>query len=157
MWQLGWNSVSFPPQFPGQVFSTTSIWCIPVGHHFDKPTEMMLTWTNLERRYEVLVPATRWGPQSIAWNVALFQWLKMVDITIVNGGYFMVYKPTYIWGAPSCSYVCSLTSIHPIYEVMPVMLVGVPWILIRYIPLINPNVHQVKCESTCYHTSARNL
>jgi hypothetical protein len=22
----------------------------------------------------------------------------MVDITIVNGGYFMVYKPTYNWG-----------------------------------------------------------
>ena len=26
----------------------------------------------------------------------------MVDITIVNRGYFMVYKPTYNWGAPSC-------------------------------------------------------
>ena len=26
----------------------------------------------------------------------------MVDITIVNGDYFMVYKSTYNWGAPSC-------------------------------------------------------
>ena len=33
-------------------------------------------------------------------SVALFQWLKMVDITIVNGGYFMVYKPTNISGGP---------------------------------------------------------
>ena len=25
----------------------------------------------------------------------------MIDITIVHGGYFMVYKPTYNWGGPS--------------------------------------------------------
>ena len=43
---------------------------------------------------------TGWGPQSIAFRFSLFQWLKMVDITIVTGGYFMVYKPTTISGGP---------------------------------------------------------
>ena len=41
-----------------------------------------------------------WGSQSIAWTVALFQWLYGIYITIVTGSYFMVYKPTHIWGAP---------------------------------------------------------
>ena len=42
--------------------------------------------------------AARWGPQE---SVQLpYKWLKMVDITIVNGGYFMVYKPTTISGGP---------------------------------------------------------
>ena len=27
-----------------------------------------------------------------------YKWLKKVDITRVTGSYFMVYKPTYIWG-----------------------------------------------------------
>ena len=35
-----------------------------------------------------------------------YKWLNMVDITIVNGGYFMVYKPTYVWGALSCTIYC---------------------------------------------------
>ena len=29
-----------------------------------------------------------------------YKWLNMVDITIVNGGYFMVYKPRNISGGP---------------------------------------------------------
>ena len=29
-----------------------------------------------------------------------YKWLKMVDITIVTGSYFMVYKPTNISGGP---------------------------------------------------------
>ena len=46
---------------------------------------------------------TGWGPQD---SVQLpYQWLKMVDIIIVTGSYFMVYKPTYIWGAPSCKWL----------------------------------------------------
>ena len=33
----------------------------------------------------------------------------MVDITIVNWGFVMVYKPTYNWGAPSCRMVVDFT------------------------------------------------
>ena len=48
---------------------------------------------------------TGWGPQSIAFSCLVSGWVLwfMVDVTVVNGGYFMVYKPTYNWGAPSPS------------------------------------------------------
>ena len=46
--------------------------------------------------------STRWGPQSIAFSCRTFQWLNGRYNKLVNRGYFMVYKPTYNWGAPSC-------------------------------------------------------
>ena len=44
---------------------------------------------------------TGWGPQDSV-QLPYFSGF-MVDITIVNRAYFMVYKPTYNWGAPSCT------------------------------------------------------
>ena len=50
---------------------------------------------------------TGWGPQSIAWTVGEHKWLNSMVYgrynELVNGDYFMVYKPTYNWGAPSCN------------------------------------------------------
>ena len=32
-----------------------------------------------------------------------YKWLNYGDNELVNDCYFMVYKPTYNWGAPSCN------------------------------------------------------
>ena len=49
--------------------------------------------------------STGWGPQDSV-QLPYFSGF-IVDITIVTGSYFMVYKPIYIWGAPSCMVIPS--------------------------------------------------
>ena len=55
---------------------------------------------NVENYRFYIIGCTGWGPQDSV-QLPYFSGF-MVDITIVNRGYFMVYKPTYNWGAPSC-------------------------------------------------------
>ena len=67
------------------------------------------------------------GAPKIAFSCLISGWILwfIVDITIVNGGYFMVYKPTYNWGAPSCIVRESpqeRTAVHPWSLVRP----GIP-------------------------------
>ena len=45
-------------------------------------------------------------PVEFAWTVAWKEWLNSMVYGynyIVNGGFVMVYKPTYNWGEPSCT------------------------------------------------------
>ena len=37
------------------------------------------------------------GPPKIAFSCHVIKWLKMVDITIADGSYVMVYKPTFTY------------------------------------------------------------
>ena len=62
------------------------------------------------------------GPPKIAFSCLVSGF--MVDITIANGGDFMVYKPTYIWGGPSPMFGCRnlAPSKHPDFPVHDEML-----------------------------------
>ena len=72
----------------------------------ENPIEWMIWgWPNMtsETTKYVWKKIPRWGPQSIAFNCRISVAKNGRYNELVNGGYFMVYKPTYIWGTLSCA------------------------------------------------------
>jgi len=74
----------------------------------------------------------------------------MVDISIVNGDYFMVYKPTYNWGAPlelqstkvlTQRYFATATILHKCWDCPGPMFLGVQSVQSQHWMLIQLAVH----------------